>query len=760
MDSFDDGLLLYNRKTNQVGYLPPIYYYHPTSSSFYITSFDDQNNTLGNYEQIPSNLWFLTEEDNDWCCLTSSGSYMYNMFKPKIRSCGATSPGFIYDNDEQCLYYGTLDKGEHTHFGSYSLYGDFIRSSQTGSGDFNITTSPIAHEYSNIGTCGWSSGNIYWRKSGAMTPQEGLKALLKYDEYFNKWDSYYASGVKKIGYNECLPVGVMYFAMAGTSVYNIYPVYLVPGVYGWGSLSTYRGPYPTNISSSLTDGNIVVDDSRGTSCEYVSYSSGWYRWKNYLSNPSSITPMVNYVNRHFNGVMPENVGDLSVVLEEPKSIYSPGGTTTNPHDPYPTPIVDPLDSGTETDSPNTDGTWTLPFDTVSLDHARVDSSQAGVYRLVGLTQQQLSAMADYMFSDTSVTEAWENLMKLIYGNVVDTIIGIQEFPMDVSDSVGTDIFCFIGRDITTGMFVGKALTSEYCSLDFGSIEVPRYSGTFYDFEPYTTLTLYIPYVGYIDMKPTEVVGSTLYISGWVHLSTGEVTINVRSSRTGLLGSYSGNIGRNLPISSADATRLYAAIIETAAGLGGYATFGAGVSAMGGIEHADPHNMNVARGEYAQSVKAYGAAKRGVRGVQATMLEKQAAYEQAKEEFSSAKTTERQQIQAAERAEREFNEAGLEAYSNAIDAVTSGFEVVRGTHMTPGAGRTSPQVCFLRIEVPHQNVSKNQKLLGYPCNSAEVLNSDKLHGYTELRMIDLQIPGITLTELQELESILKGGFYLP
>lgn len=455
---------------------------------------------------------------------------------------------------------------------------------------------------------------------------------------------------------------------------------------------------------------------------------------------------------------------IADVADEEASIYTPGGDSSDPHNPYSigsSPYtIDPLDSGVETVSPNTDGTWELPFDTVSLDHARVDSSQAGVYRLVGLTQQQLQIMADYMFSDASPSEAWENLMKLIYGNVVDTIIGIQEFPMDVCDSVGTDIFCFIGRTPSTGMFLGKSLTSEYRSLDFGTIEVPRYSGTFYDFEPYTTLTLYIPYIGYIDMKPTEVVGSTLYINGWVHLSTGEVTINVRSSRTGVLGSYSGNIGRSLPVSSADCTRLYAAIIETAAGIGGYASFGASASAMGGIEHADPHNMNVARGQYAQAVRAYGSAKKGVRGAQANMLEKQAAYEQAKEEFSSAKTAERQEVQAAERAEREFNEAGLEAYSNAIDAVTSGFEVVRGTHMTPGAGRTSPQVCFLRIEVPHQNVSKNQKLLGYPCNSAEVLNSDKLHGYTELRMIDLQIPGISLTELQELESILKGGFYLP
>lgn len=744
----DKNLMIYNIETNEIGYIvPDLYLSHGSTYNYYsprTMSLD------ANFKKVIGNLSFLANPDNKWVAVMSNSLIQH--IKVEVEDARHTSPYFYFDSDVNKVFF-CRDIAGNSSPGSITI--NCKETYRQWNGGWNEYTSHPAININSWCKPSYYAGQPgYYRSSVEVTSEEAASLMILIDSNVRAFSDFY---VDKIWKNQrtygSLPIIFVDSNYTASTTKYSYISVIAPCLASRGSFGINYGTWPSNNFNETTTWYKTTEP-----LDIVTHNNSVYY------DSSIPTVLQNYINTFFSGEEPTYVGDVTEKLRPAESIYTPGGDTSEPYNPYPSgssPYTDdPLGSGEETDSPNTDGTWELPFDAVSLDHARVDSSQAGVYRLVGLTQAQLKLMADYMFSDTSVTEAWENLMKLIYGNVVDTIIGIQEFPMDVADSVGTDIFCFIGRDTTTGMFVGKALTSEYRSLDFGSIPVPRYSGTFYDFEPYTTLTLYIPYVGYIDMKPTEVVGSTLYISGWVHLSTGEVTINVRSSRTGLLGSYSGNIGRSLPISSADSTRLYAAIIETAAGLGGYATFGAGISAMGGIEHADPHNMNVARGEYAQSVKAYGAAKRGVRGVQATMLEKQAAYEQAKEEFSSAKTAEKQQVQAAERAEREFNEAGLEAYSNAIDAVTSGFEVVRGTHMTPGAGRTSPQVCFLRIEVPHQNVSKNQKLLGYPCNSAEVLNSDKLHGYTELRMIDLQIPGITLTELQELESILKGGFYLP
>lgn len=455
-------------------------------------------------------------------------------------------------------------------------------------------------------------------------------------------------------------------------------------------------------------------------------------------------------------------------VESADSIYSPGGTSSDPHNPYPggssgsnPGTNDPLNSGTDTTSTMTPGTWELPFDEVPDAPATVHSVDLGLYNVYALSAAQVKELANYLFS--GVTEIGENLVKLIWGSKRDVIISLYEFPLMVTTQ-GSDTIRFVFDTDLAGLFHGKQLTSEYIPIDFGTIKVDRYSGTFYDFEPYTTLTLYIPYIGYVDLKPTEVVGSTLSIRGYVHLTTGELTVNVRSSRTGILGSYSGTIGRMLPIADADATDIYASIIKTAASLGAVALAGAGMAtasrAVAGISTPNKQTVDSARDTYMQSVGAWGSATRGVRGREASMLQAQGAYEKAQADYAE-QSSKYNAAQSAVRANREdFHDSASDAISNSLDAVTTGFGVSRGTVMTSSNGRVSPQRCFLRIEVPHQNVSRQQKILGYPANTSDALNSDRLHGYTELRTIELSIPNATLTEIQELEDILRGGFYLP
>lgn len=485
------------------------------------------------------------------------------------------------------------------------------------------------------------------------------------------------------------------------------------------------------------------------------------------------TYVKRYIDNVFNGELPtysqalqDEIDEAIAILDNPgESIYTPGGDTADPHNPYPEgdspATVDPLDSGEETDSPETEGEWELPFDEVPDEPSDVHSVALGLYNAYALSAMQVEELANYLFS--GITEVGENLVKLIWGSKRDVIISLIEFPIMVTTQ-GTEEIRFIFDTALAGMFHGKQLTTEYLPIDFGTIEVPRYSGTFYDFEPYTTLTLYIPYIGYIDLKPTEVVGSTLSISGYIHLTTGEIAINVKSSRTGRLGTYSGTIGRMLPIADADATEIYSAIIKTAASLGAVAVAGVGAasasSAAAGISAPSKHAVEIAQQDYQNAIMDWGTATKGIRGKQAEMMNKGVSYESAVSSYNEQSAKYNQVNKAASNSREDFHDAISEAGSNSIGAVTTGFNVSRGTIMTSSNGRLSPQRCFLRIEVPHQNVSRNQKILGYPANSADSLNSDRLHGYTELRSIELTIPRATLTELQELEDILRGGFYLP
>lgn len=489
-------------------------------------------------------------------------------------------------------------------------------------------------------------------------------------------------------------------------------------------------------------------------------------------NVASIIGISDFVNNVFGGVPPvysedlqNEIDDAAKILNPKESIYSPGGDSSDPHNPYPSGsspyTVDPLDSGVETDSPNTDGTWGLPFDNVPDNPSTVHSVNLGLYNAYALSAAQVMELANYLFS--GITEVGENLVKLIWGSKRDVVISLIEFPLMVTNQ-GVEEIRFIFDTALAGMFHGKQLTNEYLPINFGTIEVPRYSGTFYDFEPYTTLTLYIPYIGYIDLKPTEVIGSTLTISGYVHLTTGEINVNVKSSRTGILGSYSGTIGRMLPIADADATEIYSAIIKTAASLGAVAVAGVGASSAAAtaasIGEPSTESVEVASANYVNAIEAWGAADDNARQYSAEMKIASHDYQKARNSYSEAKSKYNQVSKAASNSQEAFHDAISEAGSNTLDAVTTGFTVSRGTVMTSSNGRLSPQRCFLRIEVPHQNVSRNQKILGYPANSSDSLNSNRLHGYTELRTIELSIPRATLTELQELENILKGGFYLP
>ena len=500
----------------------------------------------------------------------------------------------------------------------------------------------------------------------------------------------------------------------------------------------------------------------------VDFGNNQYGALSNLISQGVVTVPRVVTNSEYNSLTGGSISDNPPTPSSESSIYGPGGTTSDTYNPYPggssgsnPGTNDPLNSGTDTTSTSTPGTWELPFDDVPDSPSTVHSVDLGLYNVYALSAAQVKELANYLFS--GVTEIGENLVKLIWGSKRDVIISLYEFPLMVTTQ-GTDTIRFIFDTDLAGLFHGKQLTSEYIPIDFGTIKVDRYSGTFYDFEPYTTLTLYIPYIGYVDLKPTEVVGSTLSIRGYVHLTTGELTVNVRSSRTGILGSYSGTIGRMLPIADADATDIYASIIKTAASLGAVALAGAGMAtasrAVAGISTPNKQTVDSARDTYMQAVGAWGSATRGVRGREATMLQAQGSYEKAQADYAE-QAGKYNTAQSAVRANREdFHDSASDAVSNSLDAVTTGFGVSRGTVMTSSNGRVSPQRCFLRIEVPHQNVSRQQKILGYPANTSDALNSDRLHGYTELRTIELSIPNATLAEIQELEDILRGGFYLP
>ena len=747
-------LLVYNTETNQYGYIDWLYYRHQsaTSGNWYTGNGFELR---ANYTHVPANLNFLALPDNKVCVVC--GNRLYRSFRVTPTFSSYTLPAIYYADDHR-IYIGTLDKGESTAFGTATINYKVEFEYWTGGDNWKKV-----ERTGSWSTANWCGGDYYagqpgyWRKSVELNPADATALMTELRVEMERFSTYYVTHSTSSGRAGSFPIAFFDSNPVASSAKSGQVMSFIPCLYKNKSLGAPKGIY-TNTS----DFNSIADFS--ASNEPYTVTSGIPDIVNYYEDgiPSILT---SYSSSHFGGVAPSDVGEFDPESLTPSSIYTPGGTSSDPYSPYTgvdNPYTnDPLNSGMDTTSTSTPGTWVLPFDEVPDAPATVHSVDLGLYNVYALSAAQVKELANYLFS--GVTELGENLVKLIWGSKRDVIISLYEFPLMITTQ-GTDTIRFIFDTDLAGLFHGKQLTSEYIPIDFGTIKVDRYSGTFYDFEPYTTLTLYIPYIGYVDLKPTEVVGSTLSIRGYVHLTTGELTVNVRSSRTGILGSYSGTIGRMLPLADADATDIYSSIIKTAASFGAVAVAGVGASSASAtaasIGEPSTESVEIASANYVDAIEAWGAADDNVRQYSANMKIASHDYQRARNSYSEAKSKYNQVSKAASNSQEAFHDAISEAGSNALDAVTTGFNVSRGTVMTSSNGRLSPQRCFLRIELPHQNVSRNQKILGYPANSSDSLNSNRLHGYTELRTIELSIPRATLTEIQELENILKGGFYLP
>lgn len=78
--------------------------------------------------------------------------------------------------------------------------------------------------------------------------------------------------------------------------------------------------------------------------------------------------------------------------------------------------------------------------------------------------------------------------------------------------------------------------------------------SFMDLEPLCQMKLFLPFIGYIDIVPSSVVGQTVTVDYYTDWSTGEITAYIFSG-SNLLRTASGQIGLSIPVTSSNITEI-------------------------------------------------------------------------------------------------------------------------------------------------------------------------------------------------------------
>ena len=198
---------------------------------------------------------------------------------------------------------------------------------------------------------------------------------------------------------------------------------------------------------------------------------------------------------------------------------------------------------------------------------------------------QLDGLGNYLWDDNLI-----EILKKIWQNPLDGIISLsQVYCTPTTGSPQHIILGYLDSEVSA-----KVVTSQFKTIDCGTVTIPEQKQNATDYNPYTSMQLYLPFIGITEIDTNEFMGGSIGVKYHIDVYTGTCLAEVRMIRTkdvpngGIVYTFSGNCSQQIPLTSGDAKGVLSALL-TAAGVGiGIATGGAtatmaaakGVSAAG------------------------------------------------------------------------------------------------------------------------------------------------------------------------------------
>jgi hypothetical protein len=215
--------------------------------------------------------------------------------------------------------------------------------------------------------------------------------------------------------------------------------------------------------------------------------------------------------------------------------------------------------GTETNrSDNVD------FPTNTQDLNAKSGVQAGFISLYSPSVSQLRSLANYLWTSDFV----DNVKKM-FGDPMDVIIGLTQMPISVPTSVSSSVKAgFIDTGITM-----PRVRDQYIDMDMGSISYGSYWGNALDFDPYTKVQIYLPFIGFRTLNTNDVINTTLNLKYRFDVLTGACTAWIKCGNF-IRYEFSGQCGASIPVTSQN----YNNVINTAINI--VSTVGTGI--IGGV----------------------------------------------------------------------------------------------------------------------------------------------------------------------------------
>lgn len=265
-------------------------------------------------------------------------------------------------------------------------------------------------------------------------------------------------------------------------------------------------------------------------------------------------------------------------------------------------------------------------DSIGFNRMFPSGSATGLFTLYALRQSHVSQLGAKLWATMSAQDQnfWQNVQFAIgtfaetgsadISSILDYISSIRIYPFALinlpgyTNSGSGSIRLGTGKiplDLSSGGAGNVGIMGQYTGIiDAGSAYIPAHFEDFRDLED-VSISVYLPYIGNIQLNPAEVTGCTIAAEYAVDLTSGNcVAYLLLSGRWGYypIGIYSGTIGADIPLSASQGNRLF--LRELSMSLGISSIFSNGVFGSAQNSTSDAQFMRSIGGATAAAA-AYG-----------------------------------------------------------------------------------------------------------------------------------------------------------
>lgn len=212
-------------------------------------------------------------------------------------------------------------------------------------------------------------------------------------------------------------------------------------------------------------------------------------------------------------------------------------------------------------------------------------SASSLWAVYNPSQGELNSFGAWLWNSNFVEQ-----LKKLFADPMQAIIGVHKVFATPSTGGSQTIKCgYLDSGVSASV-----VTNQYTTIDCGSASLREYFGNVFDYDPFTKVSIFLPFIGVVPLNTADVMRSTISVKYKVDVITGACLAEVSVSRDGgggILYTYGGSAIVTYPVSSGSYIGAVQAALSTAIGIGSaIATGGASLGAsagmvLGGLSHA-------------------------------------------------------------------------------------------------------------------------------------------------------------------------------